>query len=113
MTRHNTILHGDECREMTLAYLEGARACRRDSSWHSNPYRSGSQKHEDWSEGHTQEAAGEHFRFGIDLVETPAAGEEFGMDPSVPRDGFGVDIEWYRLALAGGNPEPNSISPQN
>lgn len=68
-----------------------------------NPFRGGTRSHDDWSNGHTHEAAGEHLRFGLDLIkDKPAGSRVFEIDPDVPRDLDGnVDMEWYSLALLG------------
>ena len=88
-SRPNRIVIGDTVHDITEPYRAGARAMRRGTTWHANPYRHGSRRHEDWDRGHTHEAAGEHFRFGRDLVEAAMRGEEFAEDAGVPRDADG------------------------
>ena len=96
------IVCGDTLYEIDGAYREGAEAMRRLVPWHCNPHREGSRACGQWSTGHENEAAGEHVRFGVDVV---AAGSPPGAvweeDPAAPRDAQGrVDPDWYGAALA-------------
>jgi hypothetical protein len=52
-----------------------------------------------WEAGHCNESAGEHLRFGKDLLAQPKKGILFREDPAVPRDEYGVDKAWCRQAL--------------
>lgn len=95
MPKLNTIIMGDSVYEMSDAYLAGARDFRQGVSFHFNPHRHGSQRYDDWDAGHTHDAAHEHYRFGIDLIEAPRTGREFAEDEAVPRDKDGnVDEDW-------------------
>jgi len=98
--RCNQLLCGDTLYEMSQAYLAGARALRRNVPFFANPHRDGSQRHADWAAGHDNEAAGEHVRYGRDLLLEPARGTEFGEDTEVPRIKTGdVDPDWYAAEL--------------
>jgi len=101
MPKSNEIVMGDAVYEMTPAYIEGARAMRAEITWHANPHPDGSQSYDDWDYGHTHEAAGEHLRFGLDLIAEPARGASFEEDASVPRDGNNdIDQEWIDKTMA-------------
>lgn len=101
MPTPNEIVLSDTIYEMSPAYIEGARAMRAGISWHFNPHRDGSQSHDDWDYGHTHEAAGEHFRFGLDLIEAAATGASYEEDGAVPRDtDHNVDQAWIDMQLA-------------
>jgi hypothetical protein len=95
MAKPNQLVIGDTIYSMTPAYIQGAKAMRRETPFHCNPHRSGSQREEDWSYGHDHEAGHEHYRFGKDLLAEPPTGIEFEEDPNVPRDDlYEVDPEW-------------------
>lgn len=94
--KNNTLVVHDCEHTMTRAYREGARAFRRSVPWNCNPYRPDTDGHEAWSDGHVNDSAGEHYRFGKDLVEAPCNGARFEMDASVPRESWGdVSNEWH------------------
>lgn len=84
--KNNTIVIGDAEHVMTQAYLNGARALRRGVPFSCNPHGHGSQAYDDWDWGHTHDAAGEHYRFGTDLVDAKRNGSRFELDDKVPRD---------------------------
>lgn len=73
----NKLLCGDRLYEISEAYRAGARACRGGTPHHANPHRDGSQRCDDWSYGHDNEAAGLHASDGVDVIEAPAAGVEY------------------------------------
>jgi|TARA_R100000687_G_scaffold81622_1_gene78981 hypothetical protein len=101
MSKSNEVIMGDTVYEMSPAYIDGARAMRRSTTFHANPYSDRSQEHADWDFGHTHEAAGEHFRFGLDLIAQPATGASFEEDPAVPRDeDHNVDQDWIDKQMA-------------
>lgn len=50
-----SILISDTEYELTRAYKQGAKANRDGISYRSNPYRDGSQAHDDWNNGHVNE----------------------------------------------------------
>ena len=107
MSRDNTLVCGDTEYVLTAAYRRGASALRDGISCNANPFRNGCQSHEEWSNGHINESAGEHVRFGRDLIEAEPAGEYFKEDPEVPREASGdVEPDWYAQALAGLNNHP-------
>jgi hypothetical protein len=97
----NDLVVGDTVYTMTKAYREGAQAMRDSVPFTCNPYRNtNSQQYSDWDYGHTNEASGEHVRFGIDLLGAPLNGRRFEEDPAVPRDQFtDVSKDWYRAQL--------------
>lgn len=84
--KNNTIVIGDSEYVMTQAYLNGALALRRSVPYSCNPHTHGTQAHDDWDWGHTHDAAGEHFRYGKDLITVKRNGSRFEIDESVPRD---------------------------
>lgn len=96
------IVVGDSIYELDKAYKEGARAMRAQVPYNvGNPYRAGCYSHDQWNEGHCHEAAGEHIRFGVDVIAARASGRCFEEDPSVPRDrDHHVDMRWYEAQLA-------------
>ena len=99
--RLNTLICGDTEYTLTKAYRDGAMAMRRQTSHFANPFRDGTQSAFDWDSGHTNEAAGEHVRFGMDVISARLRGAIFADDPSIPRLPCGnVDETWYREALA-------------
>jgi uncharacterized protein with von Willebrand factor type A (vWA) domain len=74
----NQLLVGDTLYDLTEAYRAGARACRAETPFWSNPHRDGSQRHADWAAGHDNEAAGLHrVSVTIDAIEAAPAGLEF------------------------------------
>lgn len=93
----NTLVVGDSLYEMSKAYRDGASALRDGVSFKHNPHRkTDSQEHYDWECGHSNEAEGEHIRFGIDVITAPLNGRMFEIDEAVPRDAdFCVDMAWY------------------
>jgi len=95
------IVCGDTLYEVNKEYREGALAMRRMTPYHCNPYTDGSYKADQWNCGHTNEAAGEHIRFGVDIInEDPKKDIIFEEDPNVPRDKDGnVDWDWYEKIL--------------
>lgn len=50
-----TIVINDTEYTVTKAYREGAQANRDGITYHANPYRFGSQAHDDWNDGHVNE----------------------------------------------------------
>lgn len=97
-----SLIIGDSLYEIDAAYREGARALRLRIPYSCNPHRADSAAHDQWNYGHGNEAEGEHFRFGVDLIETRAAKTHvWEQDPAVPRDGVGLVLpDWYTNALA-------------
>lgn len=93
MPSSNTLVVHDTEYEINPRYLDGALAFRGGVPYSCNPHRFGTQSHDDWDYGHVNESAGEHFRFGIDIVLSKRAGQRFEMDPSTPRNQCG-DVEW-------------------
>jgi hypothetical protein len=81
----NTLVVGENLYEMSKAYREGALAMRNAISFKHNPHPNSIQANYDWENGHMNEAAGEHFRFGIDVIIAPLNGRYFEEDASVPR----------------------------
>ena len=99
MPSPNRIVIHDCIHDMTIAYRNGARALRNEIPFFCNPHREDSQDHCDWNHGHDNDAAREHLRFGIDLIEVPAEGKTFEDDPDVLRNSIGdVDEGWARTA---------------
>lgn len=100
----NELVVGDTVYTMTKAYREGAQAMRDSVPFTCNPHRNTeSQQYFDWDSGHTNEAAREHVRFGIDLLGATLNGRRFEEDATVPRDDFSdVSRDWYRLQLKSG-----------
>lgn len=95
--RQKTLLCGDTEYELSPAYKQGALDCRNYISCYSNPFRDGSQKYYDWEYGHDNEAAGEHYRFGHDVITQSRkfSGSTIKDDPSIPRDEHGnVNEDW-------------------
>lgn len=78
--RHDRLVVGDTVYEITPAYREGAKAMRDEIPWNRNPYRDGSQRHDDWNYGHENESEGYHQ--GIEL-ERPRAGRPTRACPAV------------------------------
>lgn len=99
MSSPNVLICGDTEYTLTPAYKRGARAMRERIPYRCNPYRHGCQSHEDWNAGHENESAGEHIRFGRDLIEARNAGEWFDADPNVPMVDNQVDPNWYEFML--------------
>lgn len=95
------IILGDTKYEIDTAYRAGARAMRRGVPWDCSPHRHGSYAYDQWDAGHTHEAAGEHVRFGIDVITARRPAKYVWQeDPTVPRDPHGnVDDDWYVAAL--------------
>jgi hypothetical protein len=87
----NEILVGDTLYAVTKAYVDGARAMRASVPHHANPYRG--DRADEWSQGHDNEAAGEHFRFGRDVLADPSDGREIGEDPALSRNEYGEVCE--------------------
>lgn len=83
----NRILVGDTLYDVTGAYVKGALAMRGSVTHHANPYRG--DRADEWSQGHDNEAAGEHFRFGRDVLSDPSDGREIGEDPALSRNEYG------------------------
>lgn len=97
----NTLICGDEMHHLDTAYRAGARAMRQSIPYEvGNPYRDLTQQHDQFNYGHTNEAACEHIRFGVDVIETRLTGRCFEEDASVPRDEYGVDDDWYAKHFA-------------
>lgn len=94
--KNNIIVVHDSEYVMNQAYLNGAQAFRRSVPWNCNPHREDSEAHEAWSNGHVNDSAGEHYRFGKDLVAVSRNGARFEMDPGVPRQSCGdVCDDWH------------------
>lgn len=96
--KNNTIFIGDSMYAMTAAYRAGALAMRRQIPWNRCTEYTG-QRREEWEQGHCHESAGEHIRFGKDLITANKSGTAFNEDPSVPRDEYGVVKSWYKEQL--------------
>jgi hypothetical protein len=94
-----TIEVRDRTFRMTEDYLAGARGRRNGLRNADHDGRSG-RALEDWLAGYGNERDREHVRFGIDLAGLESSDRRaFGIDPEVPRDGGGVDRDWYQLAM--------------
>ena len=76
------IVVGDTIYDMTPEYVAGAMALRRGVSHHCNPHRQSSQRFADCSNGHDNEASGEHHRLSRDLIGVVRSGELFEDSPS-------------------------------
>lgn len=50
---------------ITPFYRAGAKACKRSVDVRANPHRSGSQRYEDWQDGHVNESADIHKRIRL------------------------------------------------
>lgn len=85
----NRLIIGDTIYDITPAYIAGARALRQETPHWANPYEDGTQDAYDWDDGHTNEAAHEHHRFGRDVIAMSPEGLEIAEDPSLPRDEHG------------------------
>lgn len=97
----NTLIVGDTEYTLSKAYRDGALAMRQRIPFTGNPFKDPDcQSYSDWDEGHTNESAGEHIRFGIDVITAPATGECFKLDPYAPYDEYGVKYDWYQAKLA-------------
>lgn len=112
----NELVCGDTVYEITPAYREGAIALRDNVSYRSNPYPNTGRlcdSHDAWATGHSNEEAGEHFRFGKDIIYANDKGIRFEEDTSVPRDNDGnVLDEWYRLALKADGGQKTDRTPK-
>jgi hypothetical protein len=99
--RLNELVVGDTAYTMTKAYRDGAMAMRMSIPVTYNPHcNTDSQAHYDWEDGHTNEAACEHIRFGVDVLHASLTGVRFEEDSNVPRDDCAeVDSEWYHKQL--------------
>lgn len=98
----STVVVRGEAHVLGKGYRQGALAMRRRLPADANPHRPGSAAGARWAAGHANEAAGEHIRFGIDVIEAPGIGMVFEEDADVPRlPCGGVDMDWYEMALAG------------
>lgn len=76
--KSDTLICGDEMYHIDTAYKAGARAMRQGIPWNvGNPYRDGTQQYDQWSYGHVNESAGEHIRFGVDVIEVAVTGQCF------------------------------------
>lgn len=109
----NTLIIGDDMYHMDAAYRAGAKAMRRGVPWSvANPYRDGTQQYDQFGYGHVNESSGEHIRFGVDMIGTALTGRCFEEDPSVPRDEYGVDSDWYdnQLMVLAINPRGMAIA---
>jgi hypothetical protein len=90
-SKPNRLLCGDTLYDLTPAYIAGARALRKEVPHWANPYDDDTEEQDyaDWDDGHTNEAAHEHHRFGEDVIALPPEGREIEEDPSIPRDEHG------------------------
>lgn len=77
MAKVNQLLCSDTVYDLSEAYRSGARACRSETPFWSNPHGDGSQRHADWSAGHDNEAADLHLVDGIDVIEAAPVGKTF------------------------------------
>lgn len=92
---YNQLIVHDTQYEVGRSYKAGALAFRAGTPNSCNPHRFGSGAHDAWDYGHVNESAGEHFRFGKDVLAEPSRGSHIPMDPDVPRrDGADPDDEW-------------------
>lgn len=108
----NKLVCGDTEFEITPAYRRGALALRAGVSYRFNPFRDGSRAHDDWNDGHVNEDAGEHLRFGIDVVSAKALGRTYEEDPATPRDASGnVDEAWHAAQAVKLTAMKSRISP--
>jgi hypothetical protein len=95
MPDYNKLLIGDTEYELSEAYIHGAKAFRANTPNNCNPHRYRSAIHDAWDYGHCNESAGEHFRFGQDVLVAARKGLRFEMDNAVPRvDGADPDYAW-------------------
>lgn len=91
----NTIIVHDTQYALSRSYKNGAQAFRNGTPWDHNPHRADSQAYFDWESGHVNDSAGEHFRFGLDVLAERRTGRCFDMDPAVPRlNGADPDDDW-------------------
>ncbi len=95
MNTHAKIVVGDKNYNMTPAYIAGAKAFRADQQTWDNPYNEDMQQmsYEDWEAGFDNEDAGEHKRFGKDLIEECEPGATYDEDPDLERDEYGYLIQ--------------------
>jgi hypothetical protein len=96
--KNNTVVIGDSEYVMNQSYLAGAQAFRNSVPCNCNPHTYGTQAHDDWDWGHTHDSAGEHFRFGKDLITVTRNGSRFEIDDAVPRDENGDAQDAWVLA---------------
>ena len=96
MTRaYNQLAVGRSVYTLNKAHREGAEAFRSGMPRTCNPHRVGTRAHYDWDAGYAQDAAGEHFRYGKDMLKEPRRAVLFMPDPHVPRDANrDVQHEW-------------------
>lgn len=81
--RKNSIVCGGVVYEIDAAYRAGAKATREGSPTSpSNPHRHGCYQSEQWNAGRINEAAGEHDRFGVDVICAQPVGQRFEEDLS-------------------------------
>ncbi len=96
----NLLIIGDTQYTLDSFYIQGALAMRNSVPYSANPYRSFSGRHDQWNYGHENENAGEHVRFGVDVLSELPRGRVIAEDPATPRDERGeVDRTWYPQAL--------------
>jgi hypothetical protein len=88
-----TLRIGDTKHQMTKFYLDGARAYRKDTPFWENPFNEGTQRFHEWNCGYENEEAGEHMRFGIDLVEECEPGAVYNEDPDLERGQNGYLVQ--------------------
>jgi hypothetical protein len=99
--KFNTLVCSDTEFAVTEFYINGALAERNNGPYHANPHRQGSMRHDEWNYGHENESAGEHIRFGSDILAAKPTGQRFEEDPAAPRDkDHTVSDDWYRTELA-------------
>ena len=95
--RNNKLVIGDTTYEMDAEYRRGALDARLrvPYQWKTS---------DQWGYGHTNECAGEHYRFGMDLIAALRTGSTFQEDPSIPRDDHGnVDLVFIEQAIKNSN----------
>lgn len=61
------IVIDDTSYSLDAPYLAGARAAQQGVPYHGNPYRFGTQAHEQWKSGHENEAEGHHGDSGVPI----------------------------------------------
>lgn len=109
----NTLICGDTMYHLDAAYRAGAIAMRQRIPYSvANPHRADTQQHDQFDYGHVNESAGEHVRFGVDVIKAQQNGRCFEEDSSVPRDEYGVDSDWYnnQLVVFATNPRGMAIA---
>lgn len=96
----NCLLINDTEYNISAAYIEGATAMREGISYKHNPHNTNSMAYDSWNDGHSNESAGEHIRFGGDVLAVSGKGIHIMEDMSIPKDQYGnVKRGWYQEKL--------------